>query len=136
MVTFENFFFAIIFNLFLLNVMLKTFFCFWIDLVYKESNCYKIVTIVNIIFFQTLMEAWKDNCLNDEYFLGWLDEMAIELTTLEESVAPDGWKCQWDKYVTYNLLRFMPNEMFHYQRTENYIVFYLIIHLGGGIYIY
>lgn len=30
--------------------------------------------------------------------------MAIELSTLEESVAPDGWTCHWDKYVTCNLL--------------------------------
>lgn len=45
------------------------------------------------------MDAWKDNYLNDEYFSKWLDEMAIELSTLEETVAPDGWACQWDKYV-------------------------------------
>lgn len=51
------------------------------------------------------MEAWKGNCLNNEYFSKWLDEMAVELNTLEDSVAPDGWTCQWDKYVTYNLLR-------------------------------
>lgn len=42
--------------------------------------------------------------MNDEYFSKWLDEMAIELNTLEESVAPDGWTCHWDKYVTCNLL--------------------------------
>jgi len=51
------------------------------------------------------MEAWKINCLNDEYFSKWLDEIAVELNTLEESVAPDGWICQWDKYVACNLLR-------------------------------
>ncbi|VVC24264.1 Hypothetical protein CINCED_3A009900 [Cinara cedri] len=53
---------------------------------------------VMTIKIDTLMEAWKDNCLNDEYFSKWLDEMAIELCTLEKSVAPEGWMCQWDKY--------------------------------------
>lgn len=79
------------------------------------------------------MEAWKDNCLNDEYFSKWLDEMAIELSTLEESVAPDGWICQWDKYVTCNLLRLWTNKMFHKKRIKNHILFNLIIYLGGGI---
>lgn len=60
---------------------------------------------VMTIKIDTLMEAWKDNCLNDEYFSKWLDEMAIELCTLEESVVPDGWTCQWDKYVICNLLK-------------------------------
>ncbi|XP_025197460.1 formin-binding protein 4-like [Melanaphis sacchari] len=55
---------------------------------------------VMTIKIDTLMEAWKDNSLNDEYFSKWLDEMAIELCTLEESVAPDGWTCQWDKINT------------------------------------
>lgn len=78
------------------------------------------------------MEAWKDNCLNDEYFSKWLDEMAIELCTLEKSVAPDGWTCQWDKYVTCNLLILLINKILYYQRIKNYVVFYLIIHLAGG----
>jgi len=55
---------------------------------------------VMTIKIDTLIEAWKDNSLNDEYFSKWLDEMAIELCTLEESVAPDGWTCQWDKINT------------------------------------
>jgi len=78
------------------------------------------------------MEAWKDNSLNDEYFSKWLDEMAIELCTLEESVAPDGWTCQWDKYVTCNLLRLWTNKMFHYKRIKTCILFNNI-HLGGGL---
>lgn len=71
------------------------------------------------------MEAWKDNCLNNEYFSKWLDQMAIELSTLEESVAPDGWTCQWDKYVTCNLLRFWTN----HKRIvkESKIMLYLIL---------
>jgi len=60
---------------------------------------------VMTIKIDTLMEAWKDNSLNDEYFSKWLDEMAIDLSTLEDSVAPDGWICQWDKYVTVILLK-------------------------------
>ncbi|XP_060866511.1 formin-binding protein 4-like [Metopolophium dirhodum] len=65
------------------------------------ENNEKLSTVqVMTIKIDTLMEAWKDNCLNDEYFSKWLDEMAIELCTLEESVAPDGWTCQWDKINT------------------------------------
>lgn len=51
--------------------------------------------------------------------------MAIELSTLEESVAPDGWTCQWDKYVTFNLLRLWTNKMFHNKRIKNHIIFIL-----------
>jgi len=72
------------------------------------------------------MEAWKINCLNDEYFSKWLDEMAIELSTLEESVAPDGWTCQWDKYVAYYLLRLYElTKCFIRKQSKNH-VFYLI----------
>lgn len=55
------------------------------------------------------MEAWKENALNNDYFSKWLDEMAIELNTLEKSVAPAGWNCQWDKYVTLNFCWFYAN---------------------------
>uniref|UniRef100_A0A2S2QB47 WW domain-containing protein n=1 Tax=Sipha flava TaxID=143950 RepID=A0A2S2QB47_9HEMI len=85
------------------------------------------------IKIDTLLEAWKDNCLKDDYFSKWLDEMAIELSTLEESVAPDGWTCQWDKYVICNLLILWTNKMFHKIKIKNHILFNLIIHLGGGI---
>lgn len=44
--------------------------------------------------------------------------MAIELSTLEESVAPDGWTCHWDKYVTFNLLRLWTNKMFHNKESK------------------
>lgn len=72
------------------------------------------------------MEAWKINCLNDKYFSKWLDEMAIELSTLEESVAPDGWICQWDKYVVYNLLRLYGlTDCFIRKQSEKH-AFYLI----------
>lgn len=80
------------------------------------------------------MEAWKDNCLNDEYFSKWLDEMAIELSTLEESVAPDGWICQWDKYVSYNLLSLWTNIMILNEQIKNHVLFYLITNIGGGLF--
>lgn len=80
------------------------------------------------------MEAWKDSCLNDEYFSKWLDEMAIELCTLEESVTPDGWTCQWDKYVPCNLFRLWTNKIFLYKKIKTCILF-TNIHLGGGLFL-
>lgn len=78
------------------------------------------------------MEAWKDDCLNDEYFSKWLDEMAIELSTLEETVVPNGWACQWDKYVTCNLLKLWINKMFHNNTNKKsfYILFYNLFRRG------
>lgn len=78
------------------------------------------------------MEAWKGNYLNNEYFSKWLDEMAVELNTLEDSVAPDGWTCQWDKYVTYNLLRLYKLTKCLITKESKIIYFiYLFIYLVG-----
>ncbi|XP_050523146.1 formin-binding protein 4-like [Daktulosphaira vitifoliae] len=65
-----------------------------------ESNTNLSSVQIMTIKIDTLMEAWKENSLKDEYFSKWLDEMAIELNTLEKSVAPAGWNCQWDKLNT------------------------------------
>lgn len=59
--------------------------------------------------------------------------MAIELSTLEESVAPDGWICQWDKYVICNLLRLWTNKIFHKKKIKKSCLFNFIIYLEGGI---
>ncbi|XP_050443305.1 formin-binding protein 4-like [Adelges cooleyi] len=65
-----------------------------------ENNTKLSTVQIMTVKIDTLMEAWKENALNDDYFSKWLDEMAIELRTLEKSVVPDGWSCQWDKTNT------------------------------------
>lgn len=72
--------------------------------VYSNIHCnnardvlYRQNAIVELL--QTLSTAWAAGSLEDSYFQKWLTSTNHELERLEEDVAPDGWLCQWDRYV-------------------------------------
>ncbi|XP_014210655.1 formin-binding protein 4 [Copidosoma floridanum] len=50
------------------------------------------------IQIQTLMCAWEAGVLQEAYLRNWLVGTASELTRLEQTAAPPGWECQWDRY--------------------------------------
>jgi hypothetical protein len=55
-----------------------------------------IKILMNIL--QTLMSAWESGELQESYLRKWLVGTGCELTRLEQTAAPPGWECQWDRY--------------------------------------
>ncbi|KAJ8667431.1 hypothetical protein QAD02_009094 [Eretmocerus hayati] len=52
---------------------------------------------VMAIQIQTLMCAWEAGVLQVSYLRNWLTGTGCELTRLEQTAAPPGWECQWDR---------------------------------------
>ncbi|XP_014272878.1 formin-binding protein 4 isoform X2 [Halyomorpha halys] len=50
-----------------------------------------------IIQLETLLSAWENKCLKKSYLEDWLNNTRKELETLEGTVAPDGWICEWQR---------------------------------------
>ncbi|BES93610.1 Hypothetical protein NTJ_06419 [Nesidiocoris tenuis] len=46
---------------------------------------------------ETLLGAWETQNLKTSYFQKWLTTITKELETLESTVAPDGWRCEWQR---------------------------------------
>ncbi|XP_014221578.1 fibrous sheath CABYR-binding protein-like [Trichogramma pretiosum] len=49
------------------------------------------------IQLQTLISAWESSDLQSSYLKKWLQSTSCELTRLEQTAAPPGWECQWDR---------------------------------------
>ncbi|XP_058796412.1 formin-binding protein 4-like [Phymastichus coffea] len=49
------------------------------------------------IQIQTLLAAWESGSLSESYLRNWLTGTGCELTRLEQTAAPPGWECQWDR---------------------------------------
>lgn len=45
------------------------------------------------------MTAWESKNLKKIFLEDWLTRTSKELESLECSVAPDGWVCEWQRYV-------------------------------------
>ncbi|OXU22635.1 hypothetical protein TSAR_013641 [Trichomalopsis sarcophagae] len=52
---------------------------------------------VMAIQIQTLLSAWESGDLRESYLRNWLVGTGCELTRLEQTAAPPGWECQWDR---------------------------------------
>lgn len=51
------------------------------------------------IQLETLLSAWESKNLRRNFLEDWLTKTSKELESLETSVAPDGWVCEWQRYV-------------------------------------
>uniref|UniRef100_A0A0K8T5P4 WW domain-containing protein n=1 Tax=Lygus hesperus TaxID=30085 RepID=A0A0K8T5P4_LYGHE len=49
------------------------------------------------IQLETLLAAWESQNLKTSYFENWLTSITKELETLESTVAPEGWRCEWQR---------------------------------------
>lgn len=56
------------------------------------------------------MSAWEAKSLQDSYLKNWLKNTSCELSRLEQTAAPVGWECQWDRYGILHLLYYIYND--------------------------
>lgn len=52
---------------------------------------------VHCFLLQTRLADWKDGGLSSKFMLTRLKQASLELQQYEESAAPPGWKCVWDR---------------------------------------
>lgn len=48
--------------------------------------------------FQTRISDWREGALDSRHFINKLCEADAQLKQYEESAAPPGWTCHWDRY--------------------------------------
>ena len=48
--------------------------------------------------FQTRVSDWREGALDSRHFINKLCEADAQLKQYEESAAPPGWTCHWDRY--------------------------------------
>lgn len=54
---------------------------------------------IYIIVLQTRHKDWQAGGLETKYYLSHLKEADSQIQQYEESAAPSGWSCHWDRYA-------------------------------------
>jgi len=65
--------------------------------------CLQLVTL------QTRLADWKDGGLSSKFMFSRLKQASQELQQYEESAAPPGWKCVWDRWAWWKFV-FKPKD--------------------------
>ncbi|XP_033214231.1 formin-binding protein 4-like isoform X2 [Belonocnema kinseyi] len=65
---------------------------------FLAEGCQMVSAVqVMAIQLQTLLEAWETGDLKQTYLHQWLTSTGRQLSRLEQTAAPLGWECQWDR---------------------------------------
>ena len=68
----------------------------WFSVFLPATNC-------TLFFLQTRLADWKDGGLSSKFMFSRLKQASLELQQYEESAAPPGWKCVWDRWAWWKL---------------------------------
>ena len=86
----------------------------WVEIcLYAKSDILSssLKLTVHCFLLQTRLADWKDGGLSSKFMFSRLKQASLELQQYEESAAPPGWKCVWDRWAWWKLNKFKQDHL-------------------------